>query len=301
MQFNAFKVCEEVALLIDGAVAPGGCLKAVVSNDMDGLFFWDKNILTTYIAHKNSKKVVPGYHYYKKLDIFLESHFKIDEKYTEFSKCQSERCTFCSVDGVALMNPVKRVLEPMPDYSNNTFAYLHINDTPSHIENEARPLNDFNPRVKLKEAFANGNIQVDNDEQIQKFSKKFIVDQDLVIAALEDLQTREFAKSVRQEGKNNRKDTEENKSYNDYNWKELIRTNEIKKLTIPNLNKYLRHNNLQQFLNLKKPKKVEAIKCSFYRDNIENLGREGKRVLLKILNQIMKCCALLMLKVTEVQ
>ena len=39
MQINAFNVCEEVALRIDSAVAPKGFLKAVVSNNMDGLFF----------------------------------------------------------------------------------------------------------------------------------------------------------------------------------------------------------------------------------------------------------------------
>ena len=148
-----------------------GFLKAAVSNDMDGLVFRDKNILAAYIAHKSSKKVVPGYHYYKKLDVFLESYFKIGEKYTEFSKCQYERCKFCSVDGVALMNPVKRVPEPMSHYSSHKFAYLHIKDTPSHIENDTSPLNDFNPRVKLKDAFENGSIKVDSDEQIEKFSK----------------------------------------------------------------------------------------------------------------------------------
>ena len=105
------------------------------------------------------------------------------------------------------MNPVKRVPEPMSDYSNHKFAYLHIKDTPSHIGNEARPLKDFNSRVKLKEAFGNGSSKVDSDEQIEKFSKKFILDQNLVISALGDLQTREFAKNVRQEGRKNRKET----------------------------------------------------------------------------------------------
>ena len=158
------------------------------------------------------------------------------------------------------MNPVKRVSEPMPDYSNHKFAYLHIKDTPSHIKNETRPLNDFNLNVKLKEVFENGSTKVDSDEQIEKFSKKLIVDQDLVISALEDLQTRGFTKNVRQEGRKSRKETDESKSYNDYNWKELIRTNEIKNLTIPNLSKYLRHNHLQQFLNFKKIAKSRSYK-----------------------------------------
>ena len=96
---------------------------------------------------------------------------KYKEKYIEFSKCPSERCTFCSVHGVALMNPVKSVLEPMPDYSNHAFAYLHIKGTPSHIENETGPLNDFNPRVNPTEAFENGSIKLDSDDRIEKFFK----------------------------------------------------------------------------------------------------------------------------------
>ena len=47
----------------------------------------------------------------------------------------------------------------------------------------------------------------------------------------------------------------------------IIRNNVIKNLTVPTVNKYLRHNNLQQYLNLKIPKQVEDIKCSCYRNN----------------------------------
>ena len=35
--------------------------------------------------------------------------FKIGKEYIELSKCQYERCKCCSVEGVALINPVKRV------------------------------------------------------------------------------------------------------------------------------------------------------------------------------------------------
>ena len=104
-----------------------------------------------------------------------------------------------------MISPVKRVPEPMSDSPSHKFAYLHIKDTPSHKENETKPLNDFNTRVKLKEAFENCNIKVDNDEQIEKFFKNFIVDQDMVISSLEDLQKREFGKNVRQEGIKSRK------------------------------------------------------------------------------------------------
>ena len=86
------------------------------------------------------------------------------------------------------MNTFNRVSKPMPDHSSHKFGYLNIKDVP-HLEIEQRPLNDFNTIVKLKEAFESGNIKVVSDEQIEKFSKKFIVDQDLVISTIEELQT----------------------------------------------------------------------------------------------------------------
>ena len=70
------------------------------------------------------------------------------------------------------MNSFKRVPGPMSDHSSHTFEYLDLKDTPSHTENEPRPLNDFNTIVKLTEAFESGNIKVVSDEQVEKFSKR---------------------------------------------------------------------------------------------------------------------------------
>ena len=88
------------------------------------------------------------------------------------------------------MNPFNRAPGPMSDHSSHKFEYLDLKDTPSHTENEPRPLNDFNTTVKQTEAFESGKIKVVSDEQVEKFSKTSSVDQDLVISAIEDLEAR---------------------------------------------------------------------------------------------------------------
>ena len=74
MKFNAFKVCEEVKNRCDGATAPGGYLKAFVSKPLDEIFFADKQYLEEYISRRRGS-VVPGFHYYQKIDKFMELHF----------------------------------------------------------------------------------------------------------------------------------------------------------------------------------------------------------------------------------
>ena len=43
MEFNTYKVAEEVAFRIDGAPAPGGYLKAYAAGPPDNLFFMTRN------------------------------------------------------------------------------------------------------------------------------------------------------------------------------------------------------------------------------------------------------------------
>lgn len=261
MKYNAFKVCEEVATRVDGAVAPGGFLKAFVSTDISELFFWDKEYLTNYIANSTKKTItlVPGYHYYKKIDTFLGSHFIKGEKYLEFLKCDS--CHYCAENKPLQILP-GRIPEPMPDITSESFKYLHVNQTPTRSVQ-----NDYNPRVQLKDRFEKKEISLENVEQIEEFSKKFIVNSNLVVSALEELHAKKHWKNVRGKDRKEKNASEKEKTYNEYDWEDLIRTNNLKHCNVSTLNKYLIHNKLNQFMKLKKPQKIEAIKSSFYRKN----------------------------------
>ena len=86
LKFNAIKVCEQVSYRIEGAAVPDGYLKSFVTPVHEELFFWDREYLRRYIDKKDEKKIVPGYHFYTKLDNFMAKHFRKGEKYHEFVK-----------------------------------------------------------------------------------------------------------------------------------------------------------------------------------------------------------------------
>ena len=58
MEYNAYKVCEEVGYRIDGATAPGGYLKGYISKKPHEQFFTDQHHLLKYINSADSKKLL---------------------------------------------------------------------------------------------------------------------------------------------------------------------------------------------------------------------------------------------------
>ena len=150
----------------------------------------------------------------------------------------------------------------MPDITNESFKYLHGNLTTTRSVQ-----NDYNPRVQLKDRFGKEEISLENVEQIEEFSKKFIVNSNLVVLALEKLHAKKHWKNVRRNERKENNASEKEKTYNEYVWEDLIGTNNLKHCNVSTSNKYLIHNKLNQFMKLKKPQKIEAIKSSFYRKN----------------------------------
>ena len=128
MKSNAFKVCEEVASRIDGAPAPDGYLKGLVTNDLDDLFFWYTKYLKMYIG---SFVISPGYHYYDSLGRFISSHCRKGDKFAEFIRCSKIECPFCECKPWSRPKTL-RIPQPMPDPTSDR-SYLHVKDTPSHI------------------------------------------------------------------------------------------------------------------------------------------------------------------------
>ena len=87
--------------------------------------------------------VTPGY-----FDKFISIHSRKGENFAEFVKC-FKQFNYC--DGRPWASPVtQRIPQPMPDQSSGT-SYLHVNDTPSTINNQPRMIDDFNPRVSVSE------------------------------------------------------------------------------------------------------------------------------------------------------
>ena len=282
MKFNAFKVCEEVALRVDGSPSPDGYLKGMVTDDVDHLFFWDTQYLRKYLDSGNTTS--PGYHYYQSLSDFLLRHCVKGEKYAEIIKfgCAKEEkyCKLCETK--SWNGPfTKRVPQPLPDTSSDKLSYLHVRDTPAILNGQQREIDDYNPRVALKRLTASGAISLDKEEEIQNFAKTYIVPSELVIKCLREAQFSNMKKRISLNERKKLKAQESSKTYNDYDWEHLIGHDLLKDMTHPSLNKYLDHHGLGHFRKLLKSAKIETIRSAFYkssytpRDDIVNEDLEG--------------------------
>ena len=98
-----------------------------------------------------------------------------------------------------------------------------------------------------------------DDEKINDFCNKFIVDRAPVVKRLEAMQWSKFRKIKRKvEGREASKE-EEMKKYSDFNWVELAGGKGLDKLKVKSLDKYLQHHMLITALKVRKTEKVMFI------------------------------------------
>ena len=82
MQFNAFKVCDEVATRINDAPGPEGYLKGFKATEANDIFFNDKKFLDLHLSKSDKEKQnVSRYAYYSKVTSFLNGHCQIGMRY----------------------------------------------------------------------------------------------------------------------------------------------------------------------------------------------------------------------------
>jgi hypothetical protein len=143
----------------------------------------------------------------------------------------------------------------MPDYSADGMHYMSVLNTPSHINGAPRTVDDFQPRKQVKD-----NLQkLSTDEEIEEFSKKYIVDRTLLKKYLDHLKVLEINRSKRAEKREIEKRQQNKKTFEDYDWPVLLKDGLVKKLRVAELDKYLNHFGLCKSLHLKKTEKVKYI------------------------------------------
>ena len=244
---NAFSAAKELANWIDGAPVLSEYMQSMVAEPTDYHHYLFGDLLKDYnsATAMNKKAEVPGSGYIEKLLDFSDNHFHIGELYMEYIKgsCASEDsagelCDFC-VETPWVGPKMDRIPCPYPDYSVlPEFHYKDVFDTPK----AGRTIDDYNPRHALRQAFAQGE-SVDLDD----FSQKFIVSKDLAkdyIDHLIHLQMLDYLKVIRAKERDHKKQTRQEKPYEEYEWGELCRSGDIAKLTKQELSKYLNHHRL---------------------------------------------------------
>ncbi len=86
MKFNAFKVCHELTLRIDGAPAPNGFMKAYTSEKKDRLFGKKVTLFGKKVMKLLKKAESEGSKMNKKKYKFLKSMQSLKKKFTEADK-----------------------------------------------------------------------------------------------------------------------------------------------------------------------------------------------------------------------
>ena len=265
MQYNAFKVCEEAVSRVDGAPGPGGYLKAFKSKTKEDAFFYDKKFLDIYLSKSEKERFsVPGAAYYKKLEEFMESHCEVGMKHLEFVKmscikANGKICEFCEKNPW-IGPPCVRVPRPIPDYDKlPEYHYQHVSVSPTDVNGVQRPVDDYQPTKHLKEVFNKGEVKLTDEESIETFCDKFIIDKRIAKTSLEHLQTLELRKEKRKLEKQHSSQEEDTKAYEDVDWEYYHKKNTLNKLKVKTLNKYLDHNKMNECLQLNKKEKCLAI------------------------------------------
>ena len=260
MEYNAFKVCDEITLRTDGAPAPGGYMKAFTSEHLGDMFFCNETYAREYLhSSEQGRQTLPGSNYFNKIKSFGENHCLLGEKYIEFVKfscSEPDKCEYCSTHSW-VGPPCARIPQPYPDYETDGYHYKNVFDTPTHVNGKERTTDDFQPRKQAKDYMAKGRLGT--DEEIKQFSKTFIVDEVLVRKYIDHLKCLEINKKKRAEKRQLKKQQQSNKKYEDYNWIAMFNDGLLKKLNVSDLNKYLSHHGMMHSLKRRKAEKIRVI------------------------------------------
>ncbi|CAB4026496.1 Transient receptor potential cation channel subfamily A member 1, partial [Paramuricea clavata] len=167
----------------------------------------------------------------KKVEKFFEMHYERGELYMEFLKkdCLSKvgrSCNACT----EWIGPesTKRTPRPFPDTSSPSHHYLPLEKTPTiNVDDSTREPDDFQPRAQLRKRFFNKDIKLGDSEEIEAFSKQYIVGVDLIEEYLQHLTNIELRKLKRKQEKEK--------------LKKLYKTGRLKNLKVCELDKYVQH------------------------------------------------------------
>ena len=152
--------------------------------------------------------------------------------------------------------PFSGIPAPIPDKDKlPKFHYKDVFDTSLLQEDKTpRDVDDFLPRAEIKKQFASGVLRADDPESIQAFSRQFVVEEEYVKEYLNNILCLSRVEEIRKKQRSRDKKAQQEKSYDQYNWKELASSKEmLSKLKVNELEKYLKKHQLSVF-GLKKDK-----------------------------------------------
>ena len=111
----------------------------------------------------------------------------------------------------------------------------------------------------LKYEVPRSAINLTNEESVDKFCDKYIVDKKLVKHSLQHLHHLEVKKIKKQQERQLRSQKEDEVNYDAIDWQHFYDNKCLSKLKVKTLDKYLLHNGMEQYLSLLKKEKCQAV------------------------------------------
>ena len=163
---------------------------------------------------------------------------------------------------------MQRIPRPWPDESKlPDYHYLGVFDSPTGAD---RSHDDWQPRHNMKKKFQDGTLKLDNEDSICSFSRQFIVDKDFVKEYLQHLVELKLMRSLRTLDRHQKRRDKQTKLFDDYDWEGLIRSGQLSKLSISELEKYL--NKFSLSLKGKKADKVRKITTHVFHERRDDIA-----------------------------
>ena len=243
MERNAWTVAQDIALWIDDAPVLSDYIMAFVTEREEDTFFINRTHLQEYIkASEGSRTHIPGYNYLAKISSYISNHYEIGELYMEFLKdtCKIRKGQQCSSCAGGWLGPIMidRIPRSFPDVK--TLNYKSVFNSPTYsLDGKIRPVDDYMPRAQIKKYFSRKKLET--AKEIEEFSCTFVVSEDLVKTYVDHLKHLEFLKSLRNKATTEKWQNREAKTYEDYNWNELVLTGGLSSLYVCELNTYLKN------------------------------------------------------------
>lgn len=269
---NAWRVAEEIAERINGAPVLGEFIDSQLTPNEDVSFFFNTVYVKEYQqSSASARPTVPGYHYMKKLETFNEAHVQTGELYLEFlrescaSANQGDCCEYCR--NTEWHGPVMaRIPRPFPDRANEGH-YLDVFSTPNtNDDGTEREIDDFLPRARVKKLFAAGELKINDHAKLAELAKELSLPISLLEECVKHLEELKILSEMRSKDRARKREEREAKTYNDYNWPELIRNSSLNKLIVKELDKYMNYHQMPH-RNMTKEDKVRSITYHFYQSN----------------------------------
>ena len=98
--------------------------------------------------------------------------------------------------------------------------------------------------VNIKKLYEQGKLTIDAWDAITEFFSKFIVNEKLVRNYIEHLSQLQSVNEIRKEEQRKEKRARALKDVHSYDWKTLVEQGKLDTLTVPELDKYIHHHQL---------------------------------------------------------